>query len=91
MSKKKNKKPLPSFKSDEDAARFVNEADLTQFDLSGGHEVHFEFEKKTARVNMRLPQKQLEALKAEAKKRGIPYQRFMRELLDLGLRSLQHR
>ena len=41
------------------------------------------------RVNMRLPQRQLDVLKAEAKRRGMPYQRLMRELLEQGLQRLK--
>ena len=32
---KKRKKPLPHFGSDEEAARFLDEADLSDYDLSG--------------------------------------------------------
>ena len=32
---KKHKKPLPHFGSDEEAVRFVDEADLSEYDLSG--------------------------------------------------------
>ena len=42
----------------------------------------FEFEKKSARVNMRLPEPLLEAVKEGARKRGIPYQRFIRDALE---------
>jgi predicted DNA binding CopG/RHH family protein len=38
---------------------------------------------------MRMPESQLEAIKAEAKKRGVKYQRFMRELLDRGMQTLR--
>ena len=31
---------------------------------------------------MRLPQQLLDAVKEEAKRRGIPYQRFIREALE---------
>jgi predicted DNA binding CopG/RHH family protein len=44
--------------------------------------VRFEFEKKAARVNMRLPEPLLAAVKARAKARGVPYQRFIREVLE---------
>ena len=56
--------------------------ELANYDLSGARPVRFEFEKKSARVNMRLPQPLLDALKARAKQRGIPYQRFIREALE---------
>jgi predicted DNA binding CopG/RHH family protein len=76
------KKRIPSFQTDEEAERFVATADLTDYDLSGGIPVIFEFEKKTARINMRLPDTLLKAVKERATSRGIPYQRFIREALE---------
>ena len=37
------------------AEKFVDEADLIAYDLSGAKPVRFEFEKKAACINMRLP------------------------------------
>lgn len=76
------KKKIPTFNTDEEAERFVETADLSEYDLSRGKPVQFEFEKKDARVNMRLPQSLVDALKEHAKQRGIPYQRFIRETLE---------
>ena len=76
------KKKIPTFESDAEAEHFVETADLSQYDLSGATPVRFEFEKKAARVNMRLPETLLVAVKARAKARGIPYQRFIREALE---------
>ncbi len=76
------KKTIPTFKTDREAERFVDTADLSNYDLAGARPVRFEFEKKSARVNMRLPQPLLDALKARAKQCGIPYQRFIREALE---------
>jgi predicted DNA binding CopG/RHH family protein len=76
------KKRIPVFRTDEEAERFVEEADLTEYDLSQFKPVRFEFEKKAARVNMRLPETLLNAVKARAQARGIPYQRFIREALE---------
>jgi predicted DNA binding CopG/RHH family protein len=76
------KKKIPTFESDAEAEDFVETADLSQYDLSGATPVRFEFEKKAARVNMRLPETLLVAVKARAKARGIPYQRFIREALE---------
>jgi predicted DNA binding CopG/RHH family protein len=67
---------------DEEAERFVDTADLSEYDLSGARPVRFEFEKKSSRVNMRLPAPLLEAVKERARARGIPYQRFIREALE---------
>ncbi len=79
------KKKIPVFRTDEEAERFVEEADLTEYDLSQFKPVRFEFEKKAARVNMRLPETLLNAVKARAQARGIPYQRFIREALEQAL------
>ena len=77
-----NEKKIPVFRTDEEAERFVEEADLTEYDLSQFKPVRFEFEKKAARVNMRLSEALLNAVKARAQARGIPYQRFIREALE---------
>ncbi len=76
------KKKIPTFKTDREAERFIDTADLSDYDLSGARPVRFEFEKKDARVNMRLPQPLLDALKERARQRGIPYQRLIREALE---------
>lgn len=49
------KKKIPRFETDEEAEAFVATADLTQYDLTGARPVHFEFEKKAAQINMRVP------------------------------------
>jgi predicted DNA binding CopG/RHH family protein len=85
MKSRKTLKSLPRLKSDEEAERFVETADLSGYDLSGFRPAHFEFEKKTAQVNLRMPESLLKALKERAKKRGIPYQRFIRETLERAL------
>ena len=76
------KKKIPTFKTDREAERFIDTADLSDYDLAGAEAVRFEFEKKDARVNMRLPQPLLDALKERARQRGIPYQRLIREALE---------
>ena len=81
------KKPLPDFKTDDEAERFVAEADLTEYDLSGMRMVRFEFEPKSERVNMRLPKSLLDAVKATAAKAGIPYQRFIRQALEAAVQG----
>jgi predicted DNA binding CopG/RHH family protein len=85
------KKPLPELKTDEAAERFVAEADLTDYDLSGMRPVRFEFQPKSERVNMRLPKSLLDAVKAAAAKAGMPYQRFIRHALETAVESSQFR
>ena len=80
-------KKLPTFKSDRDAERFVDGADLSQFDLSGGEFVRFELKPKDRSVNLRLPGELLEAVRKRAKRAGLPYQRFIRMALEEALRK----
>jgi predicted DNA binding CopG/RHH family protein len=79
------KKTIPTFKTDAEAERFVDTADLSEYDLSGLTPVRFEFEKKTAQLNMRLPKSLLEAVKKRSSARGIPYTRFIREAVEMAL------
>lgn len=80
------KKRFPDFKNDEEAERFVAEADLSQFDFGEFKSAGFEFDKKTARINMRVPEALLAAIKRRAAARGLPYQRYVREILELAVR-----
>jgi len=75
-------KSMPSLKTDDAAEQFVKNADLTQYDLSGFKPMHFELEPKSAALSMRLPVSLLNALKAKAKAKGIPYTRYIRMLLE---------
>jgi predicted DNA binding CopG/RHH family protein len=81
------KKKLPRFANNAEVEAFVDTADLTQYDLSKMREVRFEFGPKTERVNMRLPKPLLDAVKASAAKQHIPYQRFIRAVLEKAVGS----
>ena len=81
------KKPLPKLTTDEEAERFVAEADLTDYDLSEFRTVRFEFQPKSERVNMRLPKSLLDAVKAAADRAGMPYQRFIRQALEAAVQQ----
>jgi len=85
------KKKIPTFKTDKEAERFVDAADLSQYDLSGFKRVQFEFERKTAQLNMRVPKPLLDAVKKRAKARGIPYARFVREAVERALSTPESR
>jgi len=78
---KKVKKKVPKLNTDRAAEEFLAQ-DLSQLDFSEFQPVRFEFEKKDTQINMRLPAALLEALKAKAKERGIPYTRLIREALE---------
>ncbi len=79
---KTKSKPMPSLGNDAKAEHFVDTADLSQYDLSGFKPMRFEFEPKAAALNMRIPQKLLDAVKTKAKSKGIPYTRYVRLLLE---------
>jgi predicted DNA binding CopG/RHH family protein len=74
-------KRVPKLKSDAEAEALLAR-DLSGLDFSQFKPTRFEFEKKAARVNMRLPQPLLDAVKKRATARKIPYQRFIREALE---------
>jgi len=85
MNRKKAKLPLPSFPSDEAAEKFTAEADLTRYDLSAFKPMRFEISRKEAALNMRIPSAFIEAVKAKAATKGIPYARYVRSLLEADL------
>ncbi len=75
-------KPIPVFRTDEEAERFVEQADLTEYDLSGFRPIQFEFGKKDAQLNMRIPAPLLEAVKTKARSKGMPFTRYIRMLME---------
>ena len=78
-------KPWPVLKSDSAAEEFVATADLTEYDFGQIVPMTFEYTAKDGRLTMRLPGALLDAVKAKA--RGMPYQRFIREVLEREVRS----
>jgi predicted DNA binding CopG/RHH family protein len=79
------RRKLPVVRTDRHAASFVGRADLSRYDLSALRPVRFEFAPKSARLNMRLPENLLTAAKEAAAETGMPYQRFIRQLLERAL------
>lgn len=80
-------KKLPVLTSDEEAERFVDEADLSEYDLSGFRPAQFEVHRKTASIHLRLSEQLLAAVKKRAGERGIPYQRLIRQAIERELRE----
>ncbi len=75
-------KRLPAFRSDEEAEKFL-EQDLTDYiDAKNFAPFHFEFRPKQKSVNLRISEELLDAVRAAAKRKGIPYQRFIRQALE---------
>ena len=84
------KRKVPRMTTDEEAEAFL-EQDLSDLDFSQFKPVRFEFQAKAARLNMRLPEPLLKAVKAKAKARGVPYTRFIREVLELATAAKPHK
>ena len=82
MPKPTKLKKLPSLKSDRAAETFVAKADLSEYDLSGGEFVRFELKPKDKAISLRLPELLLNNVRKQAKRAGVPYQRFIRMALE---------
>lgn len=72
---------VPVMRTDEEAEAFLMQ-DLSDLDFSQFKPMHFEFEKKQAQVNLRVPEGLLNAVKERAKAQGIPYTRYIRLLME---------
>ncbi|HEY7296368.1 MAG TPA: BrnA antitoxin family protein [Xanthobacteraceae bacterium] len=79
------KKKFPDFKTDVEAEAFVEAADLSEYDLSDMTPMRFELRRKDKSVSLRMPEKLLEAVRARAKRAGMPYQRFIRMAIERAL------
>jgi predicted DNA binding CopG/RHH family protein len=79
------KKKFPVLKTDEEAEAFL-EKDLTDYLHAGNfktaHWMRFEFKPKEKSLNLRISQDLLDAVRKNAKREGIPYQRFIRQALE---------
>lgn len=76
-----NKRSVPKLTNDDQAEAFLDQ-DLSDLDFSTFKPLDWERMPKTARINLRVPEGLVEALKAKAKARGVPYQRLVREAIE---------
>lgn len=81
-------KRVPKFKTDAEAEAFL-EQDLSSIDFKQFKPMRFEVEKKEAALNMRLPVVLMDAVRAKAKAKGIPYARYVRMVLEADLQRGQ--
>lgn len=81
-------KRVPEFKTDAEAEAFL-EKDLSGLDFKQFKPMRFEVAKKEAALNMRLPAALMDAVRAKAKAKGIPYSRYVRMVLEADLRHTQ--
>ena len=84
------KKKFPDFKTDDEAEAFVESADLSEYDFSGMVPMRFELKRKDTSISLRLPEELLDAVRINAKRVGIPYQRFMRLAIERAVKPSKH-
>ena len=72
---------VPHFKTDEEAEAFL-EQDLSDLDFSQFKPVHFEILPKQKTVNLRMSEGLFDAVRKTAKHEGVPYQRYIRHVLE---------
>jgi predicted DNA binding CopG/RHH family protein len=80
------RRKVPVLRTDEAAEEFLAQ-DLSGLDFRQSRPSAFEFARKEAQVNLRLPVALLDAVKARAKQLGIPYTRLIRESLEKALEA----
>lgn len=74
---------LPAFASDDEVETFLDQPDLSDFIAADRlAPTSFEFAAKEKTVTMRMPEALLEAVKTAAQRKGMPYQRFIRQTLE---------
>ena len=83
-------KPIPKFKNEDEEAEFWATHDTTEyFDTSKPIYIEFPNLKPTTKsITLRLPVMLLNKLKKLANKRDVPYQSFMKMLLDEKVKDL---
>lgn len=79
------RKKIPSFKTDKEVEQFL-ERDLTDYiDRRNFKKVTFEFLPKTEKITLRLPPELLSGVREKAKREGISYQKYIRQVVEESL------
>jgi predicted DNA binding CopG/RHH family protein len=84
-------KKLPALRNDNHAGELLDK-DLSDYISAENLEPFpFEYRPKQKSVNLRISDELLKAVRAAASRRGIPYQRYIRQALELALRQREAR
>lgn len=79
------KKILPKMTTDEEVENLL-EQDLSDYLNDDNFKPsEFEFKPKDTTINLRVSQDLVQQVKIEAKKQGIPYQRYIRKAIEKSL------
>jgi predicted DNA binding CopG/RHH family protein len=85
-------KKLPALRSDKEAAAKLLDRDLSPYINAEDLEPFpFEYKPKQKSVNLRISDELLNAVRTAARRRGIPYQRYIRQAFELALRQREKR
>jgi predicted DNA binding CopG/RHH family protein len=80
-------KKMPRLLTDEDAEKFLDQ-DLSPYLHKGNFSsITFEFEPKTTKINLRVTPSLLASIKKKAKRVSMPYQRYIRHVLERELNA----
>jgi predicted DNA binding CopG/RHH family protein len=81
------KKSIPPLKTDKAAENFLRQ-DLSDYlHAENFASASFEFLPKTENINLRVPAPLLKAIKQRAKRVSMPYQRYIRHILEREVRD----
>jgi len=85
----KKLKEIPIFESEEQESAFWDTHDTSEyFDLSKVKKVRFSSLKKTTKsISLRLPVDMIEELKVKANAMDVPYQSYIKMILNSSLRT----
>jgi predicted DNA binding CopG/RHH family protein len=75
------KPKIPTFDTDTAAEHFVDNANLAEYDLSGGVPIQFDIPEEPALLRMPISQPLLDAVKARAKAEGLSYTQYIEGVL----------
>lgn len=84
-------KKLPALKSDKAAEKLLDKDLSAYISAENFAPFPFEYKPKQESVNLRISKELLNAVRAAARRRGIPYQRYIRQALELALRQQEQR
>jgi len=91
---RKTLKKMPVLRTDKEAEDFVDNADLSEYDLSDFKRVsinelleierkrHIEKQRKQKVLNMRIPGGLFDAIRQKAAEKDMPYSRYIRMVLE---------
>ncbi|MEZ4754653.1 MAG: CopG family antitoxin [Bdellovibrionota bacterium] len=80
-------KKIPKFKTDEEAAEFI-EQDLSEYiEANEFYPMKFEFEKKEKTMTLRVSENLLNAIKEASRKRDMSYQKYVRYVLEEAIKK----